>query len=313
MLLIHLLLYALSFFAIWFGSGLIVSSATKFSHHLKLSPFAFSFVFLGLLTSTPEFSVGLQAVADSNADIFVGNLLGGIVVIFLVIIPLLAVFGNGVSLRHELDNRTLIATLLVIVAPSFFILDKRVTNLEGAVMIASYLVLLFVVERKKGIFDRKNSQLLNISAYSIKDILKILVGIGIVFVSSNIIVEKTLYFADIFRISSFYIGLILVALGTDLPELSLAVRSVVSGKKEVAMGDYIGAAAVSTFLFGLFTILHNGEVVTISNFALTLTCISAALITFYIFFRTKNFISRSNGVVLLIGYIVFVLLELLRK
>jgi len=81
----------------------------------------------------------------------------------------------------------------------------------------------------------------------------------------------------------------------------------------VAMGDYIGAAAISTFLFGLFTILHNGEVITINNFALTLTCISAALITFYIFFRTKNFISRSNGFILLIGYIVFVLLELLRK
>ncbi len=79
---------------IWFGAGLIVTAASKFSQKLKLSPFAFSFVFLGILTSTPEFSVGLQAIADHDAEIFVGNLLGGIVVLFLVVIPMLAVFGK---------------------------------------------------------------------------------------------------------------------------------------------------------------------------------------------------------------------------
>lgn len=295
---------------IWMGSGLIVSSASKFSKKLHLSPFAFSFVFLGLLTSTPEFSVGLQAVNDHDAQIFVGNLLGGIIVIFLVIIPLLAIFGNGISLKHELGNKTLLATLGVILAPSVVVLDKRVTNLEGIFLVVIYLVLLFFVERKNGIFDKDNANLLNSKAYSYKDFLKILVGIGIVFASSSIIVHETVYFANAFQISAFYISLLVIALGTDLPELSLAVRSVVSGKREIAMGDYIGAGAVSTFLFGLLTLLHNGEILTVSNFMVTFGFIAASLGLFYIFFRTRQFLSRTNGFILLGIYALFVIFEL---
>lgn len=310
MFLTNLLIYIVSFVFIWLGSGLIVSSTSKFSRRLRLSSFAFSFVVLGLLTSTPEFSVGLQAVAGDEAEIFVGNLLGGIVVLFLVIIPLLAVFGNGVSLKHELGNKTLLAALGVILAPSIFILDKKVTNLEGVALIALYLALLVVVEIKHGIFDRTNNQLLNIKAYSYKEILKILLGIGIVFIASSVIVNKTIYFAGTFNVPVFYISLIVVALGTNLPEISLAIRSVLSGKKDIAMGDYLGSASANTLLFGIFTLLHNGEVLTVSSFAITFVFIATAVALFYFFSSTKKFISRRNGLILLGVYILFVTFEL---
>lgn len=309
---LNLLAYLGLFIFIWFGSGLIISSASKFSKKLKLSPFAFSFVFLGLLTSTPEFSVGLQAVANHDAEIFVGNLLGGIVVLFLVVIPILAIFGNGINLKHELGNKLLLATLGVILSPSLFVLDRRVTNLEGAIMIVLYLLLLYFVERKNGIFQKDNAELLDIKAYSYKDLFKILLGIVIVFLSSNLIVDLTVYFAEAFSISAFYISLIIVALGTDLPELSLAARSVISGKKEIAMGDYIGAAAVSTLLFGFFTILHNGEVLTISNFLITFIFTATALLLFFVFTLKNNYISRRNGFLLLGMYLIFIFFELIR-
>lgn len=312
MLFINIFLYVIAFILIWYGAGLIVSSASKFSTKLKLSPFVFSFFFLGILTSTPEFSVGLQAVASNKPAIFVGNLLGGIVVLFLVIIPILAVFGNGINLKNELDNKTLLATLGVILAPSLFILDKKVTTFEGALLVGLYIVLLFLVERRNGIFDRKNHQLLNIKAYSYKDFLKMLLGIGVVFVSSNVIVDKTAYFADIFNISAFYISLFIISIGTNLPELSLAVRSVIYGKREIAMGDYMGSAAANTLLFGVFTLLHNGEVLTENRFTITFFFIITALGLFYFFFRTKNYISRINGLVLLGIYVIFAIVELTR-
>jgi cation:H+ antiporter len=310
MTLINLFLYIVSFIFIWLGSGLIVNSASKFSKKLKLSAFAFSFVFLGILTSTPEFSVGLQAVADRNASIFVGNLLGGIIVLFLVIIPLLAIFGNGINLKHELDHKQLILTMGVIALPSILILDKKVTNIEGLIMIISYLILLFFIQRKNGIFDRENEQLLDIKSYSLKDILKIIIGLVIVFISSSLIVSKTIYFANFFNISTFYISLLVIALGTDLPELTLAIRSIISGKKDIAMGDYIGAAAVSTLLFGIFTILHNGEVITVSNFLTTFIFIITALSLFFFFSFKNQFLTRINGIFMLIIYILFIAVEL---
>lgn len=312
MVLFDLIIYIASFFFIWLGSGFIVSATSKFSEKLKLSSFAVSFLLLGILTSTPEFSVGLQAVADHNPGIFVGNLLGGIVVIFLFIIPLLAIFGNGINLKHEMDNKTLLATMGVILAPSVAVLDKRVTNLEGLILILLYFVLVFIVQRKNGLFDRDNNKLFDKKSYSFKDILKILIGIGIVFVSSNLIVHKTVYFGDVLNIPVFYLGLIVIALGTDLPEMTLAIRSVISGKKDIAMGDYVGAGAASTLLFGIFTLLNNGEVVTISNFIFTFGFIASGLGLFYYFSRAKNFISRRNGIFMICIYISFIIFEVTR-
>jgi cation:H+ antiporter len=310
MFIINTFLFLLGFVLIWQGAGLIVAAASKFSKSLKLAPFVFSFVFLGILTSTPEFSVGLQAVASHNASIFVGNLLGGILVLFLVVIPSLAIFGKRIEIKHELHNTVLLATLGVILAPALFILDNKVTNTEAVIMIVLYLGLLVIVQRKHGIFDKENSRLLNLKAYSFVDLIKIVIGVAITFVASNLIVGQTLYFADYLHVPAFYIGLLMIALGTDLPELTLAVRSVLSGKNEIAMGDYIGAAAVSTFMFGLFTLMHNGEVITETSFAVTFVFMALALSFYYYLFRVKGYISRRSGLLMMAFYACFVIYEI---
>lgn len=307
----NLVFYILSFISIWVGAGFIVSATSKFSKKLKLSPFAFSFVILGILTSIPEFSVGLQAVSRNDAPIFIGNLLGGVIVLFLGVIPLLAIFGNGILIKKELDSKTLIATLAVIITPAALILDRKITNIEGIFMIGIYILLLFIVEGKKGIFDRKNTKILRLSAYSFKDILKILLGIVIVFASSSVIVNKTLFFAETFHISEFYISLIFVSLGTNLPELSVAVRSILTGKKDIAMGDYLGSAAANTLLFGFFTLIHPSEVLTESRFLITFIFIALGLVLFYLFSNSKNMLSRKEGMILLLLYIAFICFELL--
>jgi cation:H+ antiporter len=312
-MLAHVAIYIASFFFIWFGSGLIVSSATKFAKKLKVSPFIFSFLFLGLLTSIPEFSVGLQSIAGNHSEVFVGNLLGGIMVLFTVIIPLLAVIGNGINVKHELKGVPLLLTLALILAPAYFVLDQRVTNLEGGLMIIFYIAHMLFIQRHKGVLDKSNKNLMNIKKYSYKDFLILIAGLGIIFVASNVLLDKTLYFAQIFGVSPFYISLIVIALGTDFPEFILAVRSAIRKKKDVAMGDYMGAAAASTLLFGLFTLLTNGEVLTVNHFGLTFMWIAIALGLFYVFSASKQFITRGEGFVMLLTYAGFIATEILTK
>ena len=306
---LNLLIFVAAFLLIWLGSGLIVSTMDKFSRKLRLSPFTISFVVLGILTSIPEFAVGLTSVTEGDPEIFVGNLLGGIPVLFLFIIPLLAVFGNGIQLKHELDTKKMLATLGVILAPSLLVLDKRVTNAEGVILIIMYGMLLILIQRKRGIFAIDPMTQLQSKYYSPKDVLKLLAGIGLVFISSHFIVDQTLYFSQLFTVSPFFISLLLLSLGTNLPELSLAVRSVYLGKKDIAFGDYMGSAAANSLLFGIFTLLNKGEVLTINNFFTTFFFITLALVLFFLFSRSKNNISRNEGFILLGVYILFLLLE----
>lgn len=309
MLLQNIFVYILSFFFIWIGTGLIVGSVDRFAKKLRLSSFAFSFFILGMLTSTPEFAVGMTAVAEGTPEVFVGNLIGGIFVIFFLIIPLLAILGNGIKLKNQLGGKTMLFSFAVMLAPAFLVMDRKITNPEAIFLMALYGVLFFFIEKKKGIFDAKHSNILNIKTYSYMDILKVLLGVGIVFVSSHFIVENTLYFANHFHVSAFYISLLVLSLGTNLPELSLAVRSVISGKRDIAFGDYIGSAAANTFLFGLFSFLHTGDVFTANNFFNTFLLMAVGLCIFFYLSRSKQDISRKEGFLLFIVYGVFILLE----
>lgn len=310
MIIANFILYCLSFVAVWFGAGLIIKSIDKIARELRLSSFAVSFFVLGILTSIPETAVSINAIVNHNPEIFVGTLLGGTVVIFLLIIPILAILGKGVRINHDLNTKNLLLCLAVIASPGLVILDHRVTNLEGILLLIFYTVGFYFIQKKHGIFEQNPVEILSHKLYSFIDLAKVGVGIGIVFVSSQFIVSQTLSFAQILDIPAFYISLIVLSLGTNLPELSIAIRAVISGKKDIAFGDYLGSAAANTLLFGIFTLINDGEVLTANSFVVTFMFIVTGLGLFYYFAQSKKDISKKEGIILLVFYFLFVGYEL---
>ena len=305
----QLILYLLSFFALWIGAGLIVKAVDGFSSRLKLSSFSVSFFLLGVLTSVPEFAVGMASISQRRPEIFVGNLLGGTATTFLLVIPVLAILGKGIKLTNQLDRRNLIFSLLVAAAPAFFTLDGRVSTTEGITLIFLYVVLIAFIElKKKGILSVDGSAMRR-EFYSPMDILKLVLGIAIVIISSRYAVTRTILFSNEIGVSPFIVSLILLSFGTNLPELSLAVRSIIEGKRDIAMGDYLGSAATNSLLFGIFTLISGGEVLTSNHFFVTFMFVIAGLGGFYYFVQSEKDVSRKEGIVLIIVYILFIAFE----
>lgn len=309
-MIIQVLYYFFSFFVIWFGADLIIKSVDRIARKVKLSSFSISFFLLGILTSIPEIAVSATAVADHNPEIFVGTLLGGTVTIFLLIIPLLAILGKGIRISHDLSETNIIMTLFVMLVPSSLIIDKKVTNPEGVFLILLYGILFYLIQRKHGIFDHGPQNIMELKAYSFLDVIKMGIGVAFVFISSQNIVSQTVAFSALFHIPSYYISLIVLSVGTNLPELSLALRAVLSGKKSIAFGDYLGSAAANTLLFGIFTLMNDGEVLTFNSFFVTFLFTAVGLILFYFFSKSKRFVSVQEGWMLLGVYGLFIAYEM---
>lgn len=305
---VNIFLYLLSLFAIWLGAGLIIKSVEKFSHRLHISPFIISFVILGVLTSIPEAAVGITSIVDNNPQIFVGNLLGGTMVLFLFVIPLLAVLGNGISINHNLNPKNLLTLLGIIALPALFAIDQKLTTVEGLILIACYALVINYI-RKNQVPEAQPENILGLKLYSIIDLAKVALGIGIVFISSQVIVSQTVMFASLIGIPSFYLSLLVLSLGTNLPEISIAVRAILSGKKEVAFGNYLGSATANTLLFGAFTVFNNQQILIQDSFIMTFVFIVLGLGTFYYFSKSKKDISKREGQILLSIYALFVIYE----
>lgn len=302
-------LFIASFIGVWLGAGWVIDEIISMAKSLKMSYFTLSFFLLGLLTSLPEMSVGITSIVEQEPQIFIGTLIGGVLIIFLLVIPLLAIIGNGVSLPHNLSKKQLLFALLVVVAPSLLISDRQINVWEGILLMALYASLFLFFAQKESLVEKIASSAHRQSKNSTR-LLKIGGGLGLLVAASRQIIVSTEYFADLLNWSSFLVGLLAVSLGTNIPELSLIIRSVYAKKKNVALADYIGSAAANTLLFGVATSLYGSTITIPNHFMQRFIFLSIGLLLFFVFSRSRSVLSRWEGVTLIGIYGLFVVVEI---
>lgn len=311
MFLPNLIIFFLSLIAIWYGAGLIIKAVDLGAQRLKIQPFVVAFCILGLMTSIPEFAVGLTSISQNNPGIYVGNLIGGIPVLFLFVIPILAIAGRGIVIKNQMRSENFLLAIAVILLPSIFLIDRNLSIFESWILVIAYIILIISIQIRHGFLNGHNGFLFKKESYSPRHFAELIIGGGIVYLSSQLIVEKTQYFSEILGLSPFIIALILLSLGTNLPELSLAIRSVASGKKnDVAFGDYLGSAAANSFLIGALTLYNGASVQPGESFISTFIFIFVGVSLFYYFAKTDKKITRTEGLILLGLYAIYVIVEL---
>lgn len=308
--LLKLIIYLLAFGGLSWGSSLIVNTISSFTKLLRVPPFIFSFFIVGLLTSVGEIAVAVNAVSIHKPEIFVGSMLGGTLVIFLLVMPLMTLLTGGLPIKRHLGVPKLLITLAVIATPALFTLDHVVTKLEAAALVILYIGLFFMIKSPVPSLQRAD-RALHKQAFGWRQnsLLRLGFGTALIFLSSRYIVEQTLVYAHSFNVSAFMVGLIVIAIGTNLPEFALAVRAASSHElkaEDIAVGDFLGSAAANVVLFGIFTLINGGDVVTGKNFTTTFLCIMLALVAFFAFTRGKSILTVKESLVLIGVYLLFV-------
>jgi len=177
-------------------------------------------------------------------------------------------------------------------------------------LVSIYIFLLYALEKKKGLLDHFRDKFLTGKREIYKDLIKIIIGSFIVYMASSILVDKTILFSEIFGVSPFLLSLLGLSIGTNLPELSIALKAASTGKKEIALGDYVGSAAANTLIIGVLSLINAKTLRLQNHFIITFLFMFTGLFLFYYFTRSKNDISRKEGYVLIFVYIAFFLLEL---
>ncbi len=308
-LLLNFGLFLLSFALLWVGSGLAVSAISKISNSLRMSSFFVSFFIMGLFTTISEIMVGINSVISNQPEIFVGNIVGSAVIIFLFILPLLSILGNGIHLNHSFKFKDLVTATLVVGFPAILTLDNRITLVDILICLILYGYFSFMLEKN----NRSLSKFItiNFSRSTIYiSLIKILIAVVLVFFASNILVNQTTIIADFFGASPFIISLLIISIGTNIPEISIAVRAILAKKNDIAFGNYLGSATLNTLVFGLLGLMSERPILALgSNYSIIIFL--TGLVLFLYFAKSGNSISRVEGSVLLFIYFLFVIFEII--
>lgn len=304
MILFNGFLFFLSFVILWFSANMVIVAVKHFAKNIRVSSFVTSFLILGILTSISEMSVGVNSLMNHRPEVYVGNLIGASFVILLFIIPILAIFNRGINLKQKLDTPRLILFLALIFSPSIITLDGRINRLDAVILLTLYGIFLYFFQKQEGIWEK-------ISSFGVqqkpdfKSIIKIFIGAVLIFIAGNLLVDKTIYFADLMHIPSFIISLMMISIGTNLPELVIAFNSLRHKNSDVAFGDYVGSAATNPLLFAIFTMINGSFTIANRGFNLTFFIILLGYILFFLFARSKSTLSPREGLVLFLVYLIF--------
>lgn len=304
---------------LFFACGILVKSAdlairnlTKIAIALKWSEFIASFILVAVATSLPEIFVALISAIHKMPILSLGNIIGANMINLTLILGLTAIIGGGLRFKEVTIKRNVFSALILSLYPMLLALDKTISRIDGiAILVAFlfYVLLMFYQEKQLTKIDNENYR---------KDLIKafflFIVGIILLIGSAEIITKSAQILAINLKLPLILIGLLIVSLGTILPELTFNLRSTLKGHKEMLLGNSLGTIVTnSCFALGLAAIICPIHIIYFNQFLIMFIFLLSANIFLSIFLYLKKDLSVSEGIGLIIFYIFFVTIQILFK
>ena len=143
---------------------------------------------------------------------------------------------------------------------------------------------------------------------TLKDILFIVLGIVALKVGGDLTVDNALIVARHFNISEKIISLTILAIGTSLPELVTSVTAAIKGNSDIAIGNIIGSNIFNMLLIiGVSAFINPILYNTSYNLEMVILILGILLLSLFPIIPPKNQMNRSNGLIYLIMYVVYMI------
>lgn len=232
------------------GAELVVRGGTRLAASLGVPPLVVGLTVISVGTSAPELAIGVDAARMGHDSLAVGNIAGTNTV------NLLFILGLSAAIRPlVVKTRVLRVDLPVIVASAITLillsLDGSLSSTDGLLMLLAALAYTVAVVRSARLeslavreeFEQEFGVDEHTSiAERIKLVVYLLVGIGVIVVGAQWLVDGAVDVARILGVSDAVIGLTVVAIGTSAPELFTTIVATIRHERDIAVGNLFGSS-----------------------------------------------------------------------
>lgn len=295
------------------AADLIVYTTSKLARRFHVSEFNMGFFILGLATTTPELFVGLNSAVDKHPELSLGNLIGASIVLLSLVIGLNAIIKKEIRFIESFHRRDMWFTSFVIFSPALFIFDGTLSRIDGLALISIYIIFYIVMNRRQTFTEHIGETLANHHPHFLS--ITALLGLGILglILGAKLMVEAAQLISYQLQLPLVLVGLIMISIGTNLPELTVLYKSVTSRHNQLGMGDFLGSAAANSPVLGLIALFTPISFEAPLKVYFSMGMLFVVLITFNAFYSIDKKISRNEGVALVAIYSFFLFSELFLK
>ena len=290
-----IVIFIVSMGALIYGADFIIEQSEKIALHFNISPFIIGATLIAVGTSLPEMAVSMSASFKGNGDIAVANVIGSTIFNIFLVLGAVFLIAKNVAPKRDIFAQDSAWSLFPIFTFILMSIDGKLSRLDGIlfiILMGGYL--LFLIQSNQ-LEEEIDEDLAKEKFGWTKSIIFLTIGFIFVVGGADFAIDSASNIAKEFGVSDWIIGLFLVAFGTSLPELTVAIKAARANNADMAIGAIIGSNVANfTMVLGFSSIINPLNVDLHTNFFDVTTALMATIML--VFITATKLYNKSAGI-----------------
>jgi cation:H+ antiporter len=288
------------------GADFTITYASELARYFHISKHTIGFLVIAIISVLPETFISIISALNGTPALGLGTLFGSNVADLTFVFSLILLLSSR-SLKIETKILKMKYLYLAVMAiPLLFGLDGSFERIEGVVLlIVGFSFYYWVLRENKKEFITTSTD----SSFPALYVLYLFLGMFSLLMGAYISVKYGILVAKSFSVNPILIGIMVIGLGTTLPELVFSLRAVRKNHDGLALGDILGTVITdAVIIVGLIAVLSpfsfNPQIIYVTGAFMFF----ATLLLFH-FMKTGRSLTKKEGALLFLFYLLFVIIE----
>jgi cation:H+ antiporter len=236
--------------ALWLGTELTLRGAISVAERWGVPEFVVGAAILSVGSDLPELSIAILGAVEilqngQISDVVIGSAVGSALGQIGFVAGVTGLFGY-LTLPKPIIHRhgsIMLGSLLILVLVG---LDGDVTRVEGGLLLVVYVIYFTLLMTDKSELSEATPKLSMVT--TMISWLYLGGGLTIVGIGAGLTLESATRIAETMAISQSFIAIVVIGLGTSLPELSISLGAVLKKRPQLSVGNLIGSNIFDTLV-----------------------------------------------------------------
>ena len=317
--LVVVLLLAAGFGLLVKGADFFVEGSSSIAKKLKVHPIIIGLTIVAMGPSLPETAVSVTASLVQNNELAVSNVVGSNIFNLMFVIGVCSILTPILVQKSTIVRDiplSLCCAFLLLVLGILGIGDKspmilgRFDGIVFLVLFTGYIIVMIRSAMKaraagekveiEGVEECDNMKELSYG----KSILFLIIGAAAIALGGDLTVDSASRIAIELGMSQTLVGLTIVSVGTSLPELVTSVVAARKNEVDMAVGNAVGSNIFNILMvLGISGVLSPVALLHENLVDIVILIIFTILV--WIFAGTKKKISRKEGIIMTLAYLIY--------
>ena len=256
------LIFFLSLSVLIWGSDILINQSEKIALRFGISEYVIGATLVAVGTSLPEMAASITASMNHKPEIAVANVIGSNIFNITLVLATVFIIAKKVDPHRDFFAKDSSWALFPVLIFILMVLDGSFSKFDGFLLILlMFAYVLFLLHAGRDILiDEDEAESVEPFRWTKVSLLTLL-GFVFVIMGADYTIASASGIAKSFGLSDWVIGIIMISLGTSMPELMVSVTAALKGKADMAIGAIIGSnMANTTMVLGSAALVNHIEI-----------------------------------------------------